>query len=244
MRTRRAARIRSSSSRLRGCIAFLVVFGLFVGLSRTAAAQVTVTKTDGTTYASAGEALTYTIVVSAATADSSVTVADTFSAKLTGCSWTSVAAGEATGNSTATGMELADTLDMPGGSSVTYTVTCTVAAGANGMLVNTVNVTPSQSAAVSAADNDTELGNGFNPVTITKTVDKATAVPGQDSLVYTIVVTHSNEGSETVTVTDTFPTGLTCATSSVTTGTVTGNTSSGNISDTLTMGGTSVVSQK
>ncbi|MDY6986882.1 MAG: hypothetical protein SWQ30_02395 [Thermodesulfobacteriota bacterium] len=107
-------------------------------------ADLSVTKTDSVTQATPGGSLTYTIVVSNAgpSNDPSVTLSDAFPADLT-ATWTSVAAGGATGNTAAGSGDLAETLSMPAGSSVTYTVTCDIDPSATGTLSNTATVTAS-----------------------------------------------------------------------------------------------------
>ena len=75
--------------------------------------------------------------------DGIATVTDTFPAELT-CSWTSVAANGATGNTSGSG-NLADTLSMPAGSSVTYTAVCAIDPGALGILSNTATIVASVS---------------------------------------------------------------------------------------------------
>ena len=78
-------------------------------------------------------------------------------------------------------------------------------------------------------------------VTVAKTDGLTSAVPGQDTVTYTIVVGASGETGDTVSVVDNFPAGLICTYSSVATN-ATGNTSgAGNISDTLNMGNPSSV---
>ena len=97
-------------------------------------ADLAVTKTDGVTSAVPGQTtLTYTIVTTnnGPSDDPAVTLTDSFPADLT-CTFTSVAAGGATGNTAAGSGDLAETLNMPSGSSVTYTITCDIASSATG----------------------------------------------------------------------------------------------------------------
>jgi hypothetical protein len=51
---------------------------------------------------------------------------DTFPAELINCMWTSMASGGATGNSNSSGIAIGDTLNLPAGSSVNYTVDCDI----------------------------------------------------------------------------------------------------------------------
>ena len=104
---------------------------------------------------------------------------------------------------------------MPAGSSVTYTVTCTVAAGATGTLANTVNVTPSLSSPVSATDNDTDLGIAAVPPGFTKSfAPDPIASGGTSTLTFTIDNAMSPFTLTSIDFTDTLPAGVTVATPS------------------------------
>ncbi len=206
-------------------------------------ADLSITKTDGVTSAVPGETtLVYSIVASNSgpSVDPSVSVTDTFPAELT-CSYTSVAAGGATGNTAAGAGNLAETLSMPSGSSVTYSASCTIAADATGTLSNTAtisgSVTDPDSSNNSATDDDTVLG-GVADLSITKTDGVTSAVPGETTLVYSIVASNSGPSVDpSVSVTDTFPADLTCSYTSVAAGGATGNTAAGagNLAETLSM---------
>ncbi len=204
-------------------------------------ADVSVTKDDGVTSAVPGQSLTYTIVATnnGPTDDPSVSLTDTFPSDLT-CTFTSAAAGGATGN-TASGMgNLAETLSMPPGGSVTYTVMCTIDSAATGTLSNTATVTGSVTDPSpgnnSATDADTVLAP-MADVSVTKDDGVTSAVPGQ-SLTYTIVATNNGPTDDpSVSLTDTFPSDLTCTFTSAAAGGATGNTASGmgNLAETLSM---------
>lgn len=107
------------------------------------AADLQVTKTDNATHYIAGATKTYIIVVSNAGPSnvSGATVADNFSANtnLAGASWTCSGAGGAACTSSGSG-DINDTVNLPVGSSVTYTVTANVSASPSGDLVNTATV--------------------------------------------------------------------------------------------------------
>ena len=68
------------------------------------------------------------------------TVTDNFPTELT-CTYTSLASGNATGNTLSGNGDINDMLVLPLGSSVTYTATCVIDESATGTLSNTVNVT-------------------------------------------------------------------------------------------------------
>ncbi len=177
-------------------------------------ADLAITKTDGVTTATPGGSTTYTIVASNAgpSTATSATVADTFPASLT-CSWTSVAAGGATGNTTGpvAGNINNTGLTLPAGSSVTYTATCTISPSATGSLANTATVssavTDPNPANNSATDTDT-----LNPsadLSITKT-DGVTTYTANGTVTYTIVVSNAGPSQATgAVVTDNKPTQVT-----------------------------------
>jgi uncharacterized repeat protein (TIGR01451 family) len=212
----------------------------------TPQADLSITKTDGVTSKVPGTAITYTIVVSnAGPSDAPGTsVADTFPSDLTGVSFTSVAAGGATGNTAGpSNGNISDTVSLPSGASVTYTVSATVKSSATGSLSNTATVT----AAAAVTDNNTGNNSATDADTltpqadlqITKTDGSATATPGT-SLTYTIVVTNAGPSDAPgTTVADTFPATLTGVSyTSLAAGGATGNTAgpaSGNINDTLSL---------
>ncbi|HET7843917.1 MAG TPA: proprotein convertase P-domain-containing protein, partial [Xanthomonadales bacterium] len=106
----------------------------------TAAADLSITKTDGVTTATPGGSVTYTIVANNAgpSAATGATVADTFPATET-CTWTCVGAGGGTCTASGSG-NIADTVNLPSGGSVTYTASCTISAAATGTLSNTATV--------------------------------------------------------------------------------------------------------
>ncbi len=179
----------------------------------TPQANLSITKTDGVTTAVPGGSVTYTIVASNAGPSnaSGSTVADTFPASLT-ATWTCAGAGGGTCTAAGAGT-INDTVNLPVGASVTYTVTAAISAAATGSLVNTATVTapggvtdpvPGNN---SATDTDT-LGPQAN-LAITKTDGVATATPG-GSVTYTIIASNAGPSSAPgSTVADTFPASLT-----------------------------------
>ncbi|MDX1997872.1 MAG: IPTL-CTERM sorting domain-containing protein, partial [Thermoanaerobaculia bacterium] len=201
-------------------------------------ADLSITKTDGLTNASPGQATTYTIVASNA-GPSSVTgaaVTDTFPADFTGATWTCVGAGGGTCTANGAG-NLNDTVNLPSGASVTYTVNGTINGAFLGTLSNTATVA---FAPPLAAGGTTDPNPGNNSATDTTTVASAAAISGTKAvagtfeeggaITYTIVLTNGsaagqldNPGDE---FTDTLPGGLTLTSASATSGTATtaGNT--------------------
>jgi uncharacterized repeat protein (TIGR01451 family) len=175
--------------------------------------DLSITVDDGVTSATPGGSLTYTLVAANAgpSNDNTVTVTDNFPAGLT-CPYTSIAAGGATGN-TATGSgNLAETLSMPSGSSVTYTAVCAIDAGATGTLSNTAtiagSVPDSNAANNSATDGDTVLAPSVDlQVTL---VDDVDPVLNLGAVIYTANVQNLGLSEATNAVaTVTLPAGVT-----------------------------------
>jgi uncharacterized repeat protein (TIGR01451 family) len=213
-------------------------------------ADLEITKTDNSATPGSivpGTSVTYTITVTN-TGPSAVTgasVVDTFPAGFTGASYTSVDTGGAVSTAGSGNGNINDTVDLPVGATITYTVMGTVGSAATGTLANTATIT----APADVFDNSTANNTATDTLTltpqahlvVTKTDNSATpgsAVPGT-SLTYTITVTNSGPSVATATsITDALPAGFTGATfTSVAAGGATGNTASGsgNISDTVTL---------
>ena len=110
----------------------------------TPTADLSITKTDGQTEAVPGEALTYEIVVSNAgpSAVADVAIDDVMPTDLNAVSWTCVAAGGANCDDVSGSGDIATTVDLPAGGSVTFTVDATLDASATGVLSNTATLTP------------------------------------------------------------------------------------------------------
>ena len=107
-----------------------------------AGADLSITKTDGQTTAAPGQVRTYTIVVSngGPNAANGATVTDVVPAALTGASWTCIGAGGASCTAGPISGNINDTVNLPQGGTVTYTLTGTV--GTNPVnLRNTATVT-------------------------------------------------------------------------------------------------------
>jgi uncharacterized repeat protein (TIGR01451 family) len=162
----------------------------------TPQADLGITKTDGVTSVAPGNTTTYTIVVSNS-GPSSVTgaaVTDVLPAAISSATFTAVGSGGASGFTASGSGNINDTVNLPVGSTITYTLHATVAANATGNLMNTATVTPPAGVTDpnpgnnSATDTDTLTPQA--DLAITKT-DGVTSVNAGGNTTYTIVVSNS-----------------------------------------------------
>jgi len=196
-------------------------------------ANLAISKTDGVTTVTAGSSLTYTITASnpGPSNATGAKVVDTLPASLT-CHWTCVGAGGGTCTASGSG-SLNDTVNLPSGGSVTYTVSCTLSATATGTLSNTASVaapagvTDPNPGNNTATDSDTITAAPGAIVTGTKTVSAGPYDVG-GTVTYTVKLTNSgtaaqadNPGNE---FTDIVPSGLTLVSAVATSGTAAANT--------------------
>src|SRR5262249_14615393 len=130
------------------------------------------TNTDGRTTYVAGGAITYTIVVTNAGPSNAtgVGVADTFQASLTGVTYTASATGQASGFTANGTGNIADTVNLPSGSTVTYVVHATVSSATTGTLSNTATVSvPSGVTDPNPANNSATDSDTLAPTTVVST---------------------------------------------------------------------------
>ena len=180
-------------------------------------ADLSITKTDGVITAVPGTVVTYTIVATNAGPSDAVgaTVSDVVPASLLGATWTCIGSNGGTCAASGAG-NIADTVDLPAGASVTYSVTATVDAAATGTVVNTASVTVASGTTEAApSDNNATDTDTLTPqadLFVTKTDGLPNVVPGTP-VTYTVVA--GNAGPSAVagaTVTDLLPAALLGAT--------------------------------
>lgn len=176
------------------------------------AADIAVSKDDGVDSAVPGESTTYTITITnnGPDDDPAVSLTDIFPTDLS-CSYTSLAAGGASGNTAAGNGDLAETLAMPAGSSVSYTAVCDIDSAATGTLSNTATASGSIGDPVPANDSATDE-TSLNPtadLAIAKS-DSVDPVVVGDTLIYTVSVENLGPSdAANVVVSDTLPAGVT-----------------------------------
>jgi uncharacterized repeat protein (TIGR01451 family) len=191
-------------------------------------ADLSITKTDGVATATAGGPVTYTVTASNVGPDNAAgaTIADTFPSELTDVTWTCVGAGAGSCTTAGSG-DIDDTVDLPAGGSVTYTVSAMVASSATGELANTATVaapagvTDPDPADNSATDTDTIVAT---PPTSTSTTTTTTEPPTTTEQPTTTTTTTST----TTSTTSTTPTTTTSSTLPTQVDTATALTSSPN----------------
>ncbi len=177
-----------------------------------------ITKTDSQTEAVPGEPVTYSLTVSNAGPSTALSapVADLFPAELSAVTWTCDDSGGGTcANPSGTG-DINETVDLPVGTSVTFTATGTVDPAARGALVNTATVLPAGRTGdrgdPNPGDNSATDVDTLTPesdLEITKSDGAVVALPGEQ-VTYAIVVTNNGPSSVTgAVVTDAFPAELT-----------------------------------
>ncbi len=194
-----------------------------IGCSSSKSAPTTVTvltipdlaisNTDGTTTATPGGNTVYTVVASnpGPSDVTGVTVTDTFDTAFT-CSWTCTGAGGGTCTASGSG-NISDTISLPGNSSATYSVSCSIAAASTGTITSTATIaepaglTDPNTGNNTATDTDTLIGQADLALTMS---DNRSMVEIGKSVNYIITVTNS-AGPSTATgiVTDALPGGLT-----------------------------------
>jgi uncharacterized repeat protein (TIGR01451 family) len=213
-------------------------------------ADLSVTKTDGSTTYTPGGTTTYTVVVTnnGPSAVTGASVTDTLPAAITSATWTAVYAGTgSTGPASGSG-NINASVDLAAGGTATFTVVASIASTATGNLVNTASAAAPPGTTDPNPNNnsatDTDTPAPVADLSVTKTDNSATYTPG-GSTTYTIVVTNNGPSFVTgTTVSDALPLGISSATwTAIYTGTGSTGPASGsgsiNTSVNLAAGGTS-----
>ncbi len=201
--------------------------------------DLSIDKDDSTLQYVPGGTLTYIIRVdNIGPSDvSGASVTDTFPPEITSASWTCAGSVLAATCTTPGTGDINDTVNIPAGEYVTYTVNVSVDPAATGALTNVVNVNhPADSNSANNQDDDQDTQDSQTDLSITKD-DGQTIISPNATLPYTIDVI--NNGPSDVlgaTVADTFPGAIASATwtcvGSVPAATCT-SSGSGNINDTV-----------
>lgn len=180
-------------------------------------ADLTISKSDGVTQAIPGEGVTYVITAANPVGPSAIqgaVVHDTFPDSLE-CLWTCASSGGALCTPGPGSGDITDTVQLPVGSTVTYTAQCTIASDASGTLSNTASVTlpdgsvDSNAANNSASDLDTTLIRRAD-IRLTKDDGQEEAVVGDSTLYVITVINDGPSDAADVRVLDIPPSELTC----------------------------------
>ena len=180
----------------------------------TSVADLAITKSDGVASVTAGTSTTYTIVVSnnGPSAVTGAVVSDILPAAIASDTFTAVGSGGAAGFTASGSGDISDTVDLPAGSTITYTVNASIDSSATGSLVNTATVTtPAGVTDPNLSNNsatDTDALTSQVTLVVAKTDGSATYTPG-GTATYTITVTNTGASDAiNVTVSDALPAGL------------------------------------
>ena len=163
-------------------------------------ADLSIINSDGATSVSAGSNVVYTVIASnAGPSDATgANVQYTFPASLTGLTWTCTGLNGATCPASGSN-SLNTTVNLPHGSSVTFTVSATVSATATGSITTTATIaTPSGLTDPAPANNtatDVDTVAPQTDLSITMSDGRTTYTPG-GPLTYTIVVTNPGPADE------------------------------------------------
>jgi LPXTG-site transpeptidase (sortase) family protein len=164
-------------------------------LEALATLDLVITKTDGIASVTAGDSLTYTIVAQNNGLIDAIgaRVVDNFPASLTGISWTCAADAGAACTASGSG-NISDTVDLPAGASITYTVTATVVDPLTVNVINTASVIPPAGLVDEDTTNNTSTDTDLrNALILTKAVTAAHTdyLVLAEEVTYTYTLTNS-----------------------------------------------------
>jgi uncharacterized repeat protein (TIGR01451 family) len=179
-------------------------------------ADLAITKNDGTTSYTPGGTNTYTIIATnnGPSAVSGATISDTLSASFSADSWTATAAGGATGFTASGSGNINDSVNMPVGSTITYTVAATFSLSDTGSVSNTATIAvPGGVTDPNPSNNnatDTDSNGGTPQLSIGKTATPSAFAVGQSGT-YSLLVSNTGTTSTTaaISVGDPLPSGIT-----------------------------------
>lgn len=157
--------------------------------------DLSITKDDGQKAVSRGDSVTYSIVVSNNGPSDAIgaTVFDTIPSTLTGVTWTCTPGTEAICTASGSG-NISDTVNIPSGSSITYTLTATISSSATTSISNTASVNPPIGVVDSDPLNNSATDvNTLNLLTIHKSASPAVYYSVGAVITYTYTV--QNEGT-------------------------------------------------
>ncbi len=204
-------------------------------------ANLSLTKTDNATTYTPGTSVQYNILVSNAGPSNAVNAlfTDAAPAGTTITGWTAVLAGGASGATTGSG-NMNETVSVPSGGSILYTVNVSVPSSSTGNLVNTASILPPDGTSDPNLTNntatDTDTPVRVADLSLTKTDNKLTYTPGTTTT-YTLVVSNAGPSDAfNAVITDNIPAGTTWTYTSTGTAGTSGNTANnGNINDQVTI---------
>ena len=188
-----------------------------------AAADLSITKDDGQVTYSGGDVLTYTVTVRnlSGVAVTGATVSDPRPANISTWAWACTSqTGGASGCTAAasSASNFTDTVDLPVGGTIVYTVTANAVPSPTGNLVNTVTVTPPNGVSDSNTSNntstDTDIFGEASDLSLRKVASTSSASPGS-TINFTLTVRNTGpDDASGVEVTDQLPSGFTFVSSS------------------------------
>jgi uncharacterized repeat protein (TIGR01451 family) len=155
-----------------------------------------------------GNSITYTVVASnsgpSTATGASVTDPLALNPAIASDTWTATGSGGTTGYTASGSGTISDSLTIPSGGSVTYTVVAAIRSSATGTLVNTATASASDASTVTATDSDTLSPHAT--LAITKT-DGVTSITAGSTDTYTIVVSNTGPSdAANLSVADSLPT--------------------------------------
>ena len=184
-------------------------------LAVCAADDLSVTVTDGSTTATPGTTVTYTIVATNGGADviNGATLTDAFPGSLSNVTWTCTASTGSTCSAASGTGDLAEVVKLAPSGTVTYVVTGTIDSAATGTLSDTAKIatpagiTDASLANNTATDTDTLVGSADLSLAIADAPDPVTV---NGTLTYSVTATNAGpSAAQSLTVTDTLPAGTT-----------------------------------